>query len=494
MEGGKRIELSLTQEPGEFRLNLDGMAITIQMHPAAKEQAAREAGASSTRSARPPAPETAPGLSQAEAQDIEQLLADLNRYQQVSHEIYEGLGKLAKDINLSIQDLSLAELIQTTMGSPGEHLDQARNQVTDVLLMTEQATLNIMDLVEEIREDCQTVQTSLLSLTQSPQAPAAELTPEDASGGEEDQRLWDQVFSQAEAFDRLLHPGEAGGGSVQEQVPFFSLAEVLQIILEFCTNEKVKQHLKAVQSKQDAIFQGPEAEQALSLLAAGAPQADGFYQLPLEPVLELLKSHCDDERVKELFTKMASSSDKLFPVTALPLEAKEMDEAFPEDPPEFQGNPELESGWEELRRTLELLSEQRQAAPGAGAVRAPGHQETGDVQTVLDTVNRITKNLSRIIEALSFQDLSGQRLLKILKIIRQLQVQVLTLLVAAGDRLPSQLDDQTIAPPQSDQAREELDRLLTSVVPGANQNAAVAPEDQPLDQNAVNDILTSMGF
>jgi chemotaxis regulatin CheY-phosphate phosphatase CheZ len=494
MEGGKRIELSLGQEPGEFRLNLDGMAITIQMHPAAKGQAAPEGAGKSPGAARSPAPEVSPVLSQAEAQDIERLLNELNHYRHVSQEIYEGLGKLAKDINLSIQDLSLAELIQTSMGSPGEHLDQARNQVTDVLLMTEQATLNIMDLVEEIREDCQTVQTSLLNLTEASQGQEAEPASEDALGEDEDQSLWDQVFAQAEAFEQLLHPAEAEGGSAEAGAPSFSLAEVLQIILEFCTNEKVKQHLKAVQSKQDAIFQGPEAERALSLLAAGAPQADGFYQLPLEPVLELLKSHCDDERVKELFTKMANSADKLFPVTALPLEAKELDEAFPEDAPEFQGNPELESGWQELRQTLELLSERRQAAAGAGALRAPGSQETLDVQTVLDTVNRITKNLSRIIEALSFQDLSGQRLLKILKIIRQLQVQVLTLLVAAGDRLPTKLDDQAPAPPQSDQAREELDRLLTSVVPGVNQSTVAAPEEQPLDQNAINEILTSMGF
>jgi chemotaxis regulatin CheY-phosphate phosphatase CheZ len=493
MEGGKRIELSLGQEPGEFRLNLDGMAITIQMNPAAREQVAATGAASSAESPRPPALEAGPAVSQAETQDIERLLNDLNHYRHVSQEIYEGLGKLAKDINLSIQDLSLAELIQTTMGSPGEHLDQARNQVTDVLLMTEQATLNIMDLVEEIREDCQTVQSSLLSLTESSPGPAAELSPEDAPG-EDEESLWDQVLSQAEAFDRLLHPGEAGEVSAAAGAPSFSLAEVLQILLEFCTNEKVKQHLKAVQSKQDAIFQGPEAERALNLLAAGAPQADGFYQLPLEPVLELLKSHCDDERVRELFTKMATSADKLFPVTALPLEAKELEEAFPEDSPEFQGNPELESHWEELRHSLELLSARRQAKPGAGAVRGPGCQDAAEVQTVLDSVNRITQNLSRIIEALSFQDLSGQRLLKILKIIRQLQVQVLTLLVAAGDRLPTKLDGQAPAPPQSDQAREELDRLLTSVVPGVSESAAVETEEQPLDQNAINDILTTMGF
>jgi chemotaxis regulatin CheY-phosphate phosphatase CheZ len=494
MERGKRIELSLSQEPGEFRLNLDGMAITIQMNPANREQAADNGEKSSSgEAARPPAPDAALGLSRAESEDIEQLLAELNRYQLVSQEIYEGLGKLAKDINLSIQDLSLAELIQTTMGSPGEHLDQARNQVTDVLLMTEQATLNIMDLVEEIREDCQTVQTKLLSLTESPPAEEEELTPEDAAGGAEEQGLWDQVFSQAEDLDRLVHSGEPQEVTPAANVPSFSLADILQIILEFCTNEKVKQHLKAVQSKQDAIFQSPEAERALCLMAAGAPQEDGFYQLPLEPVLELLKSHCDDERVKELFTKMASSADKLFPVTALPLEAQEMGEEFPGDSPEFQGNTELESRWQELRQTLGLLSERRQTAIRTGTGGAGLHQGSADVQTVLDTVDRITKNLSRIIEALSFQDLSGQRLLKILKIIRQLQVQVLTLLVAAGDKLPAKLGDQAPALPQSDQAREELDRLLTAVVPVSSQSAA-AQEEQPLDQNAINDILTSMGF
>lgn len=499
MEGGKRIELSLTQEPGEFRLNLDGMAITIQMNSANREQAAANGGKSLAEPvAGPSAADAALPLSQAESQDIEKLLAELDRYQQVSHEIYEGLGKLAKDINLSIQDLSLAELIQTSMGSPGEHLDQARNQVTDVLLMTERATLNIMDLVEEIREDCQTVQTKLSSLTELPpgeEEAALDLSEEDAGGLAEEQGLWDQVFSQAEAFDQLVQSGQPQDVSpAAEAVPSFSVADILQIILEFCTNEKVKQHLRAVQSKQDAIFQVPEAERALSLMAAGAPQEDGFYQLPLEPVLELLKSHCEDERVKELFTKMASSADKLFPITALPLEAQETGEDFIEESQGLQGESELASRWQELRHTLGLLSERRQTAIPAGTGGAGRRQGSIDAQMVLDTVDRITKNLSRIIEALSFQDLSGQRLLKILKIIRQLQVQVLTLLVAAGDRLPAKLGDQPSALPRSDHAREELDRLLNAAVPESSQSAMDAEEQQPLDQNAINEILTSMGF
>ena len=495
MTGGKRIELSLDQEPGEFTICLDGMAITIHMNAKKPEERGTESPGRSPEPAAQTPPEPQSTLSQAESRDIERLLGELDRYQQVSREIYEGLGKLAKDINLSIQDLSLAELIQTSMGSPGEHLDQARHQVTDVLLMTEQATLNIMDLVEEIREDCQSVQSKLLSLTQAPETPAGEdagLEAASDEGGE--QKLWETLQTQAEELDRLMQTGGHETAAPAAGAPSFSLADILQIILEFCTNEKVKQHLKAVQSKQEAVFVTNEVEQALNLLAAEAPQEEGFYQLPLVQVLEILRSHCQDERVKDLFTKMASSADKLFPVAALPLEAKEPADDFSEVPADLEGKSDLATGWQELRHTLALLQEHRQAAAPAEGSGAGGRKGMAELKMVLDTVDHITKNLSRIIEALSFQDLSGQRLLKILKIIRQLQVQVLTLLVAAGERLQGQFPDQSLGLRESDQAREELDRLLAGFAPSPTQGAEVAADNQPLDQNAINELLTTMGF
>jgi chemotaxis regulatin CheY-phosphate phosphatase CheZ len=361
--------------------------------------------------------------------------------------------------------------------------------------MTEQATMNIMDLVEQIREDCQTVQTKLLFLQKA--QPSEDL--EDAAAepvtdsGEQD--LWDQVLSQAEEMDHLCGSLESPEVPSSGGVPVFALADILQILLEFCTNEKVKQHLKAVQAKQDAIFRTTEAEQALSLLAAGAPVEDGFHQLPVEPLLNLLKSHCEDERVKDLFTKMASSADKLFPVPALPLEAQGMEEEFGDEPGDTQGNSEVGTFWEKLHQNLKLLAEHRQTGAGAGSPAASQQMGAAGVQEVLDTVDRITQSLSRIVEALSFQDLSGQRLLKILKIIRQLQVQVLTLLVAAGRQLEMNQDDQSHPKQESDLARKELDRLLQEVSPPADQElAAPSEEQQPLDQNAVNDLLTSMGF
>ena len=265
------------------------------------------------------------------------------------------------------------------------------------------------------------------------------------------------------------HPREAPPGA---GIPLFSLADVLQILLEFCTNEKVKQHLKAVQAKQDAIFRTGEAEQALSLLATGVPQEDGFHQLPVEPLLNILRDHCTDDRVKDLFVKMASSAQKLFPVPALPLEAQEMEEAFGDELSEPQGNPEVAACWEKLQQNLKTLAEHEQAnAPGkAGSGSTLG--ANAEVKEILETVDRITDSLSRIIEALSFQDLSGQRLLKLLKIIRQLQVQVLSLLVAAGQRLLVNLDDQSFPPQESDLARNELDRLLQTVATPTDEDFA----------------------
>jgi chemotaxis regulatin CheY-phosphate phosphatase CheZ len=502
MEAGKLIELSLGREPGEFRLNLDGVAITVHLNNQKKPESTGEAAMQAANVAPAPAPQDKSTTATEAPQDLEALSAELEYYRQVSQEIYEGLGKLSKDINLSIQNLSLAEIIQTAMGSPGEGLDQARNQVTDVLMMTEQATMNIMDLVDQIRDDCRSVQSRLLKFKESRPSESLEEAGAEPAIDHREQDLWDQLLSQAQEMDQLLSAsaplappaGEAAPPSAR--VPVFALSEILQILLEFCTNEKVKQHLKAIQAKQDAIFRTAEAERAISLMAAGESVEDGFHQLPVEPLLSLLQSHCDDDRVKDLLAKMAASADKLFPIPALPLEARELEEDFGDEPGEIaQESQELATLWETFQQNLRLLAEHRQNGAAGGAASPAQQMGQGEVQDVLESVDRITQSLSRIVEALAFQDLSGQRLLKILKIIRQLQVQVLTLLVAAGHKLEVKMDDQSNLSHESDLARKELEGMLTSVAPPATDDEfSGIPDDQPLDQNAVNDLLTSMGF
>jgi hypothetical protein len=117
MEAGKLIKLSLGQEPGKFRLNLDGMSITIHLKNQRREQDAKEVAGKEKCLPPAPAVQAAPASAEEEYLNADQLCAELDYYRHVSQEIYEGLGKLSKDINLSIQDLSLAEIIQTASGA-----------------------------------------------------------------------------------------------------------------------------------------------------------------------------------------------------------------------------------------------------------------------------------------------------------------------------------------------------------------------------------------
>jgi chemotaxis regulatin CheY-phosphate phosphatase CheZ len=112
-------------------------------------------------------------------------------------------------------------------------------------------------------------------------------------------------------------------------------------------------------------------------------------------------------------------------------------------------------------------------------------------------LDRITTCLSRIMEALAFQDLSGQRLLQVLKLLRQIQLQILTMVVAAGTKLKKKAEQRGITLEESGVlAQDEIDRLMVTVTPPSSSPEApmVAPEEQVLNQEAINNLLTNMGF
>src|SRR4030042_800618 len=143
MADEKPYELSLELGQGECRVLVDGLALNICLKPP-KEGVPAAA----------PVARAIPQLAQGNGQENQKLAEELDYYRQISMDIYKELGQLAKKLNVSLQDLTLAEVIRSQMESPGEHLDQARLQLNDVLEMTEKATLNILDLVEQIRGDC----------------------------------------------------------------------------------------------------------------------------------------------------------------------------------------------------------------------------------------------------------------------------------------------------------------------------------------------------
>ena len=499
MDRGKKFDLRVEMGQEELCLQINGMAICVSLQNAG---GAMPTITLKTTGARPqPA---AASVKESTAPESADLVEELDYYRQICQEIYEGIGKLAKEINISIQDISLAEIVQTGMSSPGEQLDQMRDQVADVLHMTEEATLNILDRVEQIREDCLTVQKQLLNLAQSEGEPGEEISAESllAPGWEEVKAQWDQLLVQGEELGQHLQtlaPGGAAPAAGPAAGPHFPFPEILQIVLEFCGNEKVKQHLKAVQSQKDTPFQVAEIETAISRLAETVTFEDGFYQFPVEHVLIILKDNCTEDRVKELFAKVLESADKLFPMPTFPLESHDAAEGSqPVVEPEVLPDNEIIPLWEGFFQNLRHLVEQL-ATPAAPAGSATGGNAAAVAvaQEALPLVDRITKSLSRIMEALSFQDLSGQRLLKILKLLRQVQVQVLTLLVAAGNKLRLKEEDKALFSGEGEVlTQEDLDRRLHSII-SALPNGSVPdhpPEGQVLNQDSINELLTNMGF
>ncbi len=487
MSNGKPVELSLELGEGACRVMVDGLALNIALK--------------APKGGMPlPAAAPVPQLTQGNGAETQRLSEELDYYRQISHDIYGELGQLAKKLNLSLQDLTLADVVRSQIDSPGEHLDMARIQVNDVLEMTEKATLNILDLVEQIREDCEDVRQQLINLGPHVDdwgaGPGVEKGPAPAVWGEETKALVAQILAQGEELNRQFQaqPGEAPpaeeGGSLH-----FPLAEILQIVLEFCGNEALKQHLKAVIAKQGEIFPTQEVEAAIRKLAASQPEEDGFSQFPVEEILKVLQSTCQDNRVKELFTKMLASAGKLFPMPVLPLEGHPVEAAAAPAPIAPQ-KPSFLPLWEDFFQKIQKLAAQAETPP---EVPVPAEAPVGEekIQKTISVLDRITTCLSRIMEALAFQDLSGQRLLQVLKLLRQIQLQILTMVVAAGTKLKKKAEQRGITLEESGLlAQDEIDRLMVTVTPASSSSEApsVAVEEQVLDQEAINDLLTNMGF
>jgi chemotaxis regulatin CheY-phosphate phosphatase CheZ len=124
----------------------------------------------------------------------------------------------------------------------------------------------------------------------------------------------------------------------------------------------------------------------------------------------------------------------------------------------------------------------------------------GAVSSSEELIRSTTKHLTNIMEALSFQDLSGQRIKKIVGMISDIQVQLLSLLVAVDTKIKAHHDDQEQQRPKEETekfAQEEVDRMLEklSAPPVGEPSELMGPgAENRLDQGAVNDLLSQLGF
>ncbi|MCA1988444.1 MAG: protein phosphatase CheZ [Desulfarculus sp.] len=142
-------------------------------------------------------------------------------------------------------------------------------------------------------------------------------------------------------------------------------------------------------------------------------------------------------------------------------------------------------------RTLWEKVEQAQAIQSGLNVVEPGLVE--ELETTLGV---IFNSVNAIIESLSFQDLSGQAIYRIVRLLTDFQVQLMAMVVSFGSKLKAKETKAEISVEESERmAQAEVDKALESLgvheEEGAGQGADGGAK---LDQDAINDMLANMGF
>lgn len=470
---------------------------------------------------------------------------DEEYYRDLSHDMYREVGRMARRLSMSIRDVQVDKIENMDLESmAGEQLENAKDQLESVVKMTEQATLQIMDqgesiqgaidqarsimeqintsteeagtetggggdpeALEKLKQAIQDVNSFLEGLGDSPLADLAALAEAATS------ELGSAPAAPAEAAPAEAPPEPAAPAGPYYQFP---LDLVFQTTYELCTNETVKKHIKAMWDVAAKAFDAAVIEKGMNSLVTEGPDEDNFLNLDLKGVLKVLFSATGEDRFKQIIKKMASTVDQIFLEPSLPLEAMpgEAPAAAAAPPPApapaapAGPSPEAIAKVAELAEAIKAKSGELTPPqlPGelsalleqalAGSVGgAPSNTVQPELVQELDkSMGVIVSSVNSIIEALSFQDLSGQAIYKIVRLLTDFQVQLLAMVVSFGTKLKTKAEKRDVTTDQSEKmAQEEVDKALETIGVSAEDGEEDSAGGE-LDQNSVNSLLESMGF
>ena len=456
-------------------------------------------------------------------------------YKQVSNDIFNDIGKLAKSLSSTMGEIPMEDrrMKRVELDEAGEKIEDAKNQLHDIVSMTERATMEIMDQVEKVQNQTDGVKDLLLSL----KTHSAFQTEAMAAAGEAGaqsatatlQNLQEKI-GQANALIVALQESAGAGGEeagvvldLAEAAPeivkrtryLFALDTIFQTMYELCTNETVKTHINGARKNAEEIFDYNGFVEAMGeKIRDLAPDSDNFFTVPLGDVLSALLTACSDPKTQNLLKKMNLNQAEIFLDQSLPLEVpptEEIEEAVPASaeipqPEAVQSESATPQGVDPrvaeiggmLAESLSLAGDLTESLEQMRSGQAPGMskmtiEDQNDIfkkiENAFDVASAITDDISRITEALSFQDLSGQQILKIIKLLTDFQVQLLAIVVSFGSQLKIKEKNAGITVEESKRiAQEDVDKYLNSMTTGE-----VSGEGS-LDQDAVNDLLKGLGF
>lgn len=474
----------------------------------------------------PPVPQPAPPAPQPEIKPEPSAATDRDTfYKEISEEMYHEIGHLARQLSITIKTpIDDASLQQVDLKQAGVDLESAKGQLQDIVHMTEKATMDIMDISEDIQNSCDTIKKNLAAIKSlhfiggkdqqdAPSQPATDTLSMDFYKNliTRETQLKDFVAQlPQQPASPAAPPPPAETVLEKVKVYRFNLDVVFQTLYELCTNETVKKnHIRPMREAQDTIFNGPAVLQAFSDLAPSVPVEETFYQFPLAGILKILFQHCTADNYKQTLKKMNQSAATIFLDQTIPIEGtvEEVEQsvqkaaAVEKTPPAADNDALFVRITQLIDENIKLLQSEMdrlrgtpiQTTPGFSIIKSEDHvQLVSAVESTDSVLQSIILSITRILESLSFQDLSGQRIKKILSMLSTVQVQLLSLLVSFGAKLKKKQEERDITAEETEQfASHEVDKMKNMV---AEQPAEGDEWGGPLNQDAVDKLLGELGF
>ena len=437
-------------------------------------------------------------------------------YKKVSSDLYHDIGNLAKSLSSTMTRIPMEDQRQkrASLDEAGEKIEDAKAQLKDIVSMTENATMEIMDSVEAIQSQTNSVK-ELLSALKDHAAFGASAADgaADAADAADAVPVADLQKMMGQALDLIVNMQADGDAAAAAPPPapapappvkryLFVIDVIFQTIYELCTNETVKGHITKAREQAGALFDNEIfLTQMNAKVSKLKPDGDNFFTIPLGDVLKSLHDACSDPKIQGLFKKMVSGQAEIFLDGNLPIEAPPMEEvaapapAAPASAPAAAGvDPrlgELASIIEQCLAASDALGVPSVPANGLSAMTKADQAEIfSKIEAAFGIATNICGSVSKINEALSFQDLSGQQILKIIKLLGDFQVQLLAIVVSFGSQLKRKEEKPEITAEESKRlAQDDVDAYINKIsAPAAEEEGGV------LDQDAVNKMLADMGF
>ncbi len=497
-------------------------------------------------------------------------------FKEISEELFEQVGRLARQLSVSVEELP-GRMQDGDLDLTGEKLENAKGQLQEIVKITEQASMSIMDTADLIQSDMNELTKQLailnnLDLVSSSAEPAAEgegapaavavceqapLSQDFLNKLGELKALMAKLSGSVEAEQVVLDeapepepapapetPPEPAPAPAPEPPPAagpmiitrFDVDVVFQTLYELCTNESVKDHIKQMREQKAQEFQEDLIADKLSEMAPEVDEEDGFYNFPIIAILKTLYAATANEGFRGTLKKMNQTAGTIFLDTVLPVEGEKVEVEAPALPPPApepapapappppppkapEPAPAPASGGgcsaEDLAAVSALVTD-LEALSGAEAAQAIPAGESGlytsvltrdrdvvvkTVKTANELIHSTSGHLTNILENLSFQDLSGQRIMKVVALLNDIQKQLLSILISVATKMKVHQDgdatEQT-AEKAKQMAQEEVTKALEKLQGGPaaqEETELLGPgAENRLDQGAVNDLLAQLGF